>query len=103
MARNAQRGSSENHSNYAVYAVNPSRVLTTFSDAALREVVDNVATRTASLLEIVNYNVDVCLNFSTTSFSVSYASTGSTICLRRKTHRFADYDKCSELSESQKD
>ena len=53
VARNAQRGSSENHSNYAVCAVNPSRVLTTFSDAALREVVNNVATRTMSLLIIM--------------------------------------------------
>ena len=49
----SQRGSSENHSNYAVCAVNPSRVLTTFSDAALREVVNNVATRTTSLLIIM--------------------------------------------------
>jgi fatty acid synthase subunit beta len=52
---------SENRSNYAMCAVNPSRVSTTFSDAALREVVDSIATRTASLLEIVNYNVEVSL------------------------------------------
>ena len=33
------------------------------SDAALREVVDSIATRTASLLEIANYNVEVSLPF----------------------------------------
>ena len=37
------------------------RVSPSFSDAALREVVDNIATRTSSLLEIVNYNVEVSL------------------------------------------
>jgi fatty acid synthase subunit beta len=42
--------------------VNPSRS-TTFSDAALGEVVNSIATRTASLLEIVNYNVDISLTF----------------------------------------
>jgi len=56
---------SENRSNYAMCAVNPSRVSTTFSDAALREVVDSIATRIASLLEIVNYNVEVSLTFLT--------------------------------------
>ena len=44
-------------------AINPSRVSPTFSDAALREVVDSIAARTASLLEIVNYNVEVSLAF----------------------------------------
>ena len=83
-------------------AVNPSRVSTTFSDAALHEVVDNIAPHTASLLEIVNYNVEVSLTFSDPSFLVSYASTGSTICLCRRTHRFADYDKRSELSDVKK-
>jgi fatty acid synthase subunit alpha len=46
-------------------AVNPGRLSPTFSDAALREVVDSIATRTASLLEIVNYNVEVSLAFLT--------------------------------------
>ncbi|EGN98830.1 hypothetical protein SERLA73DRAFT_168429 [Serpula lacrymans var. lacrymans S7.3] len=48
----------ENRSNYAMCAVNPSRISKTFSDAALREVVDTIASRTGSLLEIVNYNVE---------------------------------------------
>jgi len=48
---------SENRSNYAMCAVNPSRILPTFSDAALREVVDSIATISGSL-EIVNYNVE---------------------------------------------
>ena len=52
---------SENCSNYAMCAINPSRVSSTFSDAALCEVVDSIATRTTSLPEIVNYNVEVSL------------------------------------------
>ena len=78
---------------------NPSRVSPTFSDVALREVVDSIATHTTSLLEIVNYNVEVSLVFLTMIHSNSYASTGSTICWR--THCFAD--KRSELSENSKD
>ena len=50
---------SENRANYAMCAVNPSRISPTFSDAALREVVDTIATLSGSLLEIVNYNVEV--------------------------------------------
>ena len=53
---------SENRSNYAMCAINLSRVSTTFSDMALHEVVDSIATHTASLLEIVNYNVEVSLS-----------------------------------------
>ena len=67
MQRAVERDS-ENRSNYAMCAVNPSRVSTTFSDAALHEVVDSIATHmghTASLLEIVNYNVEVNLTFLT--------------------------------------
>ncbi|TFK33214.1 fatty acid synthase [Crucibulum laeve] len=48
----------QNRSNYAMCAVNPSRISKTFSDAALREVVDTIATISSSLLEIVNYNVE---------------------------------------------
>jgi fatty acid synthase subunit beta len=52
----------ENRSNYAMCAVNPSRISKTFIDAALREVIDSIAARTGTLLEIVNYNVEVgCL------------------------------------------
>ncbi|KAG2076495.1 hypothetical protein BDR04DRAFT_694370 [Suillus decipiens] len=47
-----------NRSNYAMCAVNPSRISKTFTDAALREVVDTISTRTSTLLEIVNYNVE---------------------------------------------
>ncbi|EIN09976.1 fatty acid synthase [Punctularia strigosozonata HHB-11173 SS5] len=47
-----------NRSNYAMCAVNPSRISPSFSDAALREVVDAIAHRTGCLLEIVNYNVE---------------------------------------------
>lgn len=48
-----------NRSNYAMCAVNPSRISKTFNDAALREVVDTITHRTSLLLEIVNYNVEV--------------------------------------------
>ncbi|KAL0959380.1 hypothetical protein HGRIS_014633 [Hohenbuehelia grisea] len=48
----------QNHSNYAMCAVNPSRISKSFSDAALREVVDSIAVTTGSLLVIVNYNAE---------------------------------------------
>jgi fatty acid synthase subunit beta len=58
MQRAVERDS-QNRSNYAMCAVNPSRISKTFTDAALREVVDSIATLTNTLLEIVNYNVEV--------------------------------------------
>ena len=60
MQRAVERDS-ENHSNYTMCTVNPSWVSSTFSDAALCEVVDSIATHTTSLLEIINYNVEVSL------------------------------------------
>ncbi|EEB88170.1 hypothetical protein MPER_14138, partial [Moniliophthora perniciosa FA553] len=57
MQRAVERDS-KNRSNYAMCAVNPSRISKTFSDAALREVVDTIASVSGSLLEIVNYNVE---------------------------------------------
>lgn len=45
-------------SNYGMCAVNPTRVSPSFNDAALRFVVDEVASQTGWLLEIVNYNVE---------------------------------------------
>ena len=53
---------SQNRSSYAMCAVNPSRVSKTFNEAALGEVVEIVGRRTDALLEIVNYNVDVCVS-----------------------------------------
>ncbi|KAF8473168.1 fatty acid synthase beta subunit dehydratase [Kalaharituber pfeilii] len=44
-------------SNYGMCAVNPSRVSSTFSEQALEYVVDNIASETGWLLEVVNYNV----------------------------------------------
>jgi fatty acid synthase subunit alpha len=41
---------SENRSNYAMCAVNPSRISKTFTDAALREVIDSIVVRTGALL-----------------------------------------------------
>ncbi|OJT02257.1 Fatty acid synthase subunit alpha [Trametes pubescens] len=57
MQRAVERDS-QNRSNYAMCAVNPSRISKTFNDAALREVVDNIAQKTGCLLEIVNFNVE---------------------------------------------
>ena len=51
----------QNRSNYTMCVVNPGRVSKTFNDAALREVVDSIAHRTDLLLEVVNYNVEVCI------------------------------------------
>ncbi|KAK9477444.1 acyl transferase domain-containing protein [Lipomyces japonicus] len=45
-------------SNYGMIAVNPSRISKTFTDTALRFVVEHVAAQTKWLLEIVNYNVE---------------------------------------------
>lgn len=59
----------QNRSNYAMCAVNPSRISKTFNEAALREVVEVIARRSEVLLEIVNYNVEV----STTIYqAISY-------------------------------
>jgi fatty acid synthase subunit alpha len=53
---------SENRSDYATCAVNPSRISKTFTDTALHEVINSIAARIGTLLEIVNYNVEVgCL------------------------------------------
>ena len=70
MQRAVERNS-KNQSNYAMYAVNPSRISKTFSDAALREVVESIALHTGTLLEIVNYNVEVCN--STSLYSLIHA------------------------------
>jgi fatty acid synthase subunit beta, fungi type len=44
-------------SNYAMCAVNPSRISKTFNEQALQYVVENIADETGWLLEIVNLNV----------------------------------------------
>ena len=44
-------------------AVNPSRISPTFYNSALREVVDDISRKINCLLEIVNFNVDVCQFF----------------------------------------
>jgi fatty acid synthase subunit alpha len=54
---------SQNRSNYAMCAVNPSRISPSFNDSALREVVDDISRKTNCLLEIVNFNVEVCSTF----------------------------------------
>nr|DAA05950.1 TPA_exp: fatty acid synthase beta subunit [Thermomyces lanuginosus] len=47
----------QGRSNYAMCAVNPSRISPTFTEQALQYVVENIAEVTGWLLEIVNYNV----------------------------------------------
>ncbi|KAI0483301.1 beta subunit of fatty acid synthase [Xylariaceae sp. FL0804] len=47
----------QGRSNYSMCAVNPSRISKSFSEAALRFVVGNIAEETKWLLEIVNYNI----------------------------------------------
>ena len=44
-------------SNYAMCAVNPSRISKTFNEQALQFVVENIAGTTGWLIEIVNYNI----------------------------------------------
>ena len=55
---------SENCSNYAMCAVNPSCISKSFDDVALREVVDTILMLTNSLLQIVNFNVEVSSRLS---------------------------------------
>jgi fatty acid synthase subunit alpha len=43
MVQRAVEQDSKNRYNYAMCAVNPSRILNTFSDAALREVIDSMS------------------------------------------------------------
>lgn len=57
MQRAVERDS-QNRSNYAMCAVNPSRIGKSFDDAALREVVDGISAKTGLLLQIVNFNVE---------------------------------------------
>nr|BAA36384.1 fatty acid synthetase [Schizosaccharomyces pombe] len=45
-------------SDYGMVAANPSRVSASFTDAALRFIVDHIGQQTNLLLEIVNYNVE---------------------------------------------
>ncbi|KAF2665752.1 putative fatty acid synthase subunit beta [Microthyrium microscopicum] len=47
----------QGRSNYAMCAVNPSRISKTFNEQALQYVVENIAAETTWLLEIVNLNV----------------------------------------------
>ena len=51
----------QSRSNYAMCDVNASHVSKTFNDAALCGVVDTISNVRDWLLEIVNFNVEVCL------------------------------------------
>lgn len=104
MQRAVERDS-ENRSNYAMCAVNPSRISKTFSDAALREVVDSIAASTDTLLEIVNYNVEVghthCCYLDLLINAVLFQ--GSKIRLRWRACGTPNHDERPQLSESAED
>jgi hypothetical protein len=70
---------SENRLKHATCAVNPSRIQKTFTDAALREVISNIAVRTG----------DFCA--------------GPTIRLRWRACCTSNLDHCAELSQGSKD
>ena len=60
--------------------VNPSRISKTFNEAALREVVKIIVGRhTDALLEIVNYNVDLCVSLLVTLRKLNRSFPGITI------------------------
>jgi hypothetical protein len=48
-----------NYSNYAMYTVNSSHISKTCTESALCDVVNNIASQTGCLLEIVNFNIEV--------------------------------------------
>jgi fatty acid synthase subunit beta len=102
MQRAVERDS-ENRSNYAMCAVNPSRISKTFTDAALREVVDSIATSTGTLLEIVNYNVEVSRIFTGWLYIFTQYTAGSTIRLRWRTCRSSNHDECAQLPQGPED
>lgn len=76
-------------------AVNPSRTLPMFSDAALREAVDTITTISGALLEAANYNVEVC-SFISSLCVCSYLGSlpGSAICLRWKAFGTTGHGRC---------
>ena len=86
-----------NRSNYAMCAVNLSRISKTFTDAALREVVDTISSRTSTLLEIVSYNVEV--GFPTGIEWRTKQKLRANNMLRRGVGRLADDDKRLENPE----
>lgn len=85
-----------NRSNYAMCAVNPSRISKTFNGTALREVVETIATRTGCLVEIVNFNFEVGRYFSF-NLSQSDLCIGLTICLRWRVDRASDTGQRPQL------
>ena len=94
----AVKRDSENRSNYVMCAVNPSRISKSFSDAALREVVESISQLTGTLLEIVNYNVEVCgLIYFSVAFFLLILIIGTTICMHRRAGHAADYGERPEL------
>ena len=98
MQRAVERDSA-NRSNYAMCAVNPSRISPSFNDSALREVVDDISSKTGCLLEIVNFNVEVYSFFSflRCDFFTTGSVPGSAIRVRRRVGSPAGDDERSQL------
>ena len=97
MQRAVERDS-QNRSNYAMCAVNPSRIGKSFDDAALREVVDGISSKTGLLLQIVNFNVEV-RRIQSLKLSGANKLAGSAIRLRWRARRTSDADERSQLSQ----
>ena len=95
MQRAVERDS-ENRSNYAMCAVNPSKISPSFTDAALRELVVTIAMLSNSLLEIVTYSIEVSFILKSIFLVVIDHASGSTICLCWRTSHPSDYDQCSK-------
>jgi fatty acid synthase subunit alpha len=68
--QSAVKHDSQNRLNYAMCAVNPSWISKTFNEAALREVVEIVGCHTDALLEIMNYNINICVIFQKVGHSI---------------------------------
>ena len=90
---------SENRSNYAMRAVNPSRISSSFSDAALREVVDTIATFFARNCELQCggkfYSEDHRI------LVLNDRMSGSTICLCWRASHLPDYDQRPQLPQAE--
>ena len=71
-------------------AVNPSRISKTLNEAALRKVVEIVGRRTDTLLEIVNYNVDVRHIPHRILALADFGFSGFAICHGRRSFGFAN-------------
>jgi malonyl CoA-acyl carrier protein transacylase len=103
MQRAVERDS-ENRSNYAMCAVNPSRISKTFTDGALRKVVDSITSHTGTLLEISTITLrQASLHIHLSCPSKLHLCIGSTIRLRGRACGASNNNQRTELPEGSKD